>query len=120
MRLRFRAAFLSSLTVLLLCAAAPVRAQSSLSPGFAAGEAGLTPSERAGREIWFNATAGNARFHTYVFPQKLGVLIDWYRVLRAEGAASASHLGPDQRSRLLRARRADCPAKSMEETYGFE
>ena len=37
-------------------------------PGFYAGEAGLSPSERAGREIWYKATAGNARFHTYVFP----------------------------------------------------
>lgn len=32
-------------------------------PGFYAGEACLTPSERAGREIWYKATAGNARFH---------------------------------------------------------
>ena len=53
-------------------------------PGFYAGEAGLNPSEIAGREIWYKATAGNARFHTYVFQQRLGVLIDWYRVLRAD------------------------------------
>ncbi|HZA94650.1 MAG TPA: hypothetical protein VE421_00835, partial [Burkholderiaceae bacterium] len=36
-------------------------------PGFYLGEAQLTASERAGREIWYKATAGNARFHTYVF-----------------------------------------------------
>src|SRR5688572_12552806 len=34
-------------------------------PGFYAGEAGMTPSERAGREIWYKATAGNSRFHSY-------------------------------------------------------
>src|SRR5512139_1229432 len=47
--------------------------------GFYRGEAGLDPSERAGREIWYKATAGNKRFHTYTFPQRVGVLIDWYR-----------------------------------------
>src|ERR687890_335800 len=52
-------------------------------PGFHAGAEGLTPSQRAGREIWFKATAGNDRFHTYVFQQRLGVLIDWYRVLNS-------------------------------------
>ena len=56
-----------------------------LDPGFHAAGQGLTPSERAGREIWFKATAGNDRFHTYVFQQRLGVLIDWYRVLRSTG-----------------------------------
>src|SRR4029079_13570110 len=48
--------------------------------GFRLGEATLTPSERAGREIWYKSTAGNARFHTYVFQQRVGVLIDWFRV----------------------------------------
>ncbi|MGZ9092367.1 MAG: hypothetical protein ACXW3T_12475, partial [Rhodoplanes sp.] len=52
-------------------------------PGFYLGEAILNPSERAGREIWYKATAGNARFHTYVFQQRVNVLIDWYRVLNA-------------------------------------
>src|SRR3546814_2471925 len=40
--------------------------------GFYDGEAGLGPAERAGREIWYKATAGNARFHTYVFQQRIG------------------------------------------------
>lgn len=52
--------------------------------GFRLGEAGLTPAERAGREIWYKATAGNDRFHTYAFQQRVGVLIDWYRVLRGD------------------------------------
>src|SRR5215204_5956435 len=69
-------------------------------PGFYAGEAQLTPSERAGREIWYKATAGNARFHTYVFQQRINVLIDWYRVLNAKErgdrfAAWESSMTPD-------------------------
>ena len=45
---------------------------------------GLNASECAGRLIWFKATAGNERFHTYVFQQRIGVLIDWFRVLRSD------------------------------------
>lgn len=90
-------------------------------PGFYAGEAGLTPAERAGREIWYKATAGNARFHTYVFQQRIGILIDWFRILRA-----------DQRDQRFAAwgvindpgcctpGEAGCPAKSLDETYGFD
>ncbi|OYW24294.1 MAG: hypothetical protein B7Z49_03215, partial [Hydrogenophilales bacterium 12-63-5] len=39
--------------------------------GFHEAEAGLSPSARSGREIWFKATAGNARFHTYTFQQRV-------------------------------------------------
>lgn len=53
-------------------------------PGFYAGEAGLSPAARAGREIWYKATAGNSRFHTYVFQQRIGIMVDWFRVLRAD------------------------------------
>ena len=79
---RIAAGLLLALSMLWLPPA--LQAQSRLSPGFAAGEAGLTPSERAGREIWFFATAGNDRFHTYVFPQRLGAAIDWYGILNAD------------------------------------
>jgi hypothetical protein len=34
--------------------------------------------ELAGREIWFKS-APNERHHTYVFPQKLGIALDWNR-----------------------------------------
>ena len=81
---------LAALAVLVLPVAILIRVATSqpappapLDPGFHAAAEGLTPSERAGREIWFKATAGNDRFHTYVFQQRLGVLIDWYRVLRS-------------------------------------
>ena len=45
---------------------------------------GLSESECVGRLIWFKATAGNERFHTYTFQQRIGVLVDWFRVLRAD------------------------------------
>ena len=82
---------------------------------------GLNESECAGRLIWFKATAGNDRFHTYVFQQRVGVLIDWFRVLRA-----------DQRGDRFKAWGAindpgcctpgdpNCPAKSLDETYGLD
>lgn len=90
-------------------------------PGFQKGGEALSPSARAGREIWYKATAGNARFHTYVFQQRVGVLIDWFRVLRS-----------DQRQDRFRAWGAindpgcctpgspNCPAKSMDDTYGLD
>jgi hypothetical protein len=59
-------------------------AQSSLSPGYAAADAKYSPAERAGREIWFFATAFNDRFFTYSYPQRLGAAIDWYLVLGAK------------------------------------
>ena len=82
---------------------------------------GLSESACVGRLIWFKATAGNERFHTYVFQQRIGVLPDWYRVLRG-----------DQRDDRFRAwglindpscctpGDADCPAKNLDETYGFD
>lgn len=82
---------------------------------------GLDASQCAGRLIWFKATAGNDRFHTYVFQQRVGVLIDWFRVLRA-----------DQRDDRFRAwgiindpaccvpGSDNCPAKSLDETYGMD
>lgn len=82
---------------------------------------GLNASECAGRLIWFKATAGNERFHTYVFQQRVGVLIDWFRVLRS-----------DERDDRFRAwgiindpaccapGNPECPAKNLDETYGFD
>jgi hypothetical protein len=90
-------------------------------PGFYAGEAGLTPSERAGREIWYKATAGNGRFHTYVFQQRLGVLIDWYRVLNAkERDDRFAAWGLINDPGCCAPGSEGCPAKSLEETYGFD
>src|SRR3977135_242145 len=59
-------------------------AQSKLNPGYAAQDSRYNPSERAGREIWFFATAFNDRFLTYSYPQRLGGMIDWYLILAAK------------------------------------
>ncbi len=40
-------------------------------------------TELAGRMIWFKS-APNERHHTYVFPQKIGVAIDWSQAFLAE------------------------------------
>jgi hypothetical protein len=82
---------------------------------------GLTDAERVGADIWFNATAGNARFFTYVYQQRLGVMIDWYRVLKSEARNERFHRwglinDPD----CCRPGDPNCPAKSYEETYGFD
>jgi len=89
--------------------------------GFRLGEAALTPAEIVGREIWYKATAGNARFHTYVFQQHMGVLIDWYRVLRTEQRGQRFRTwglinDPD----CCTPGAPGCPATSPDETYGFD
>ncbi len=90
-------------------------------PGFYAGEAGLSPSERAGREIWYKATAGNARFHAYVFPQRVNVLIDWYRVLNAkERKDRFAAWGIINDPGCCVPGSDGCPAKSLDATYGFD
>ena len=96
-------------------------AQSTLSPGFKAEGAGLTPSAQAGREIWFHATAFNDRFYTYSYPQRLGAAIDWYRILAAENKrdlfqAWGAIPDPD----CCVPGDANCPAKGLDETFGFQ
>jgi len=100
-------------------AAAPVALQDH--PGFYEGEAGMTPAERAGREIWYKATAGNARFHTYTLQQRIGVLIDWYRVLRSdERGERFAAWGLINDPGCCTPGTKGCPAKSLDDTYGFD
>ena len=118
----------AALAVLVLPLAILIRVATSqpappapLDPGFHAAAQGLTPSERAGREIWFKATAGNDRFHTYVFQQRLGVLIDWYRVLRSSSRGERFKTwgiinDPD----CCTPGSPNCPKKSLDETFGFD
>lgn len=106
-------------------APAPIAVSPSASqpdnPGFYAGEDGLTPSERAGREIWYKATAGNARFHTYVFQQRIGVLVDWFRVLRSDQRDDRfAAYGLINDPGCCRPGTEGCPAKSLDETFGFD
>jgi hypothetical protein len=89
--------------------------------GFRLGEAGLSPSARAGREIWYKATAGNDRFHTYVFQQRVGVLIDWFRVLRSDERSDRfAAWGLINDPGCCSPGSANCPAKSPDETYGLD
>nr|ART38219.1 F307 [uncultured bacterium] len=89
--------------------------------GFHAVEAGLSPSARAGREIWFKATAGNARFHTYTFQQRITALIDWYGVLRGDHREDRfKSWGLINDPGCCTPGATGCPAKSYEETYGFD
>ncbi len=81
----------------------------------------LTPAELVGAKIWFNATGGNERFFTYVYPQRLGVLIDWFKVLQSEKREGRFHTwglinDPD----CCKPGDPNCPIKSLEETYGFD
>src|SRR5688572_10956851 len=114
-----RAGSLAALLAVLACLAAPPsRAQSVLSPEFAATNAGLTPTEAAGREIWMFATAFNDRFFTYTYPQRLGAAIDWYEILGADRRGDlfpAWGAVPDPDCCVPGA--PDCPARSAEETY---
>jgi mono/diheme cytochrome c family protein len=89
--------------------------------GFHEAETGLTPSARAGREIWFKATAGNARFHTYTFQQRVTALIDWFGVLRGDRRDNRFKTwGLINDPGCCTPGSADCPAKSYDETYGFD
>jgi hypothetical protein len=99
----------------------PVSASAAEHPGFYEDEAGLTPSERAGREVWYKATGGNARFHTYTFQQRIGVLIDWYRVLNSQDRLDRfAAWGLINDPGCCTPGTEGCPAKSLDETYGFD
>ncbi len=82
---------------------------------------GLSQSECVGRLIWFKATAGNDRFHTYTFQQRIGVLVDWFRVLRADQRDDRFWAwGIINDPACCKPGDPDCPARSAEETYGFD
>jgi hypothetical protein len=104
-----------------LAVAGPAAAQSLLSPGYAAGDARLTTSERAGREIWFFATAFNDRFYTYSYAQRLGGGIDWFRILAAKSKGDLFQgWGAIPDPDCCVPGDPNCPKKSLEETYGFQ
>ncbi len=99
----------------------PVSAQSMLSPDYVATEKTYTDSERAGREIWFFATAFNDRFFTYSYPQRLGAAIDWYAILGAPFKADLFQAWgaiPDPDCCIPGD--PNCPAKDLSQTYGFQ
>lgn len=89
--------------------------------GFYAAASDLTPSVQAGREIWYKATGGNGRFHTYVYQQRIGVWIDWFRVLRSDRRAERFKIWGLMNDPGCCTPGSDgCPAQSYEDTYGFD
>ena len=81
----------------------------------------LTPSERSGCKIWFFATAGNGRFHTYVLPQRMPVLLDWYRVLNSrERPDRFKAWGMINDPECCTPGTPGCPKKKLEETFGLD
>jgi hypothetical protein len=96
-------------------------AQSSLNPGFATSDSQYSPSARAGREIWFFATAFNDRFYTYSYAQRLGGAIDWFRILAANNKRDLFQgWGAIPDPDCCVPGDPNCPAKSLDETYGFQ
>lgn len=82
---------------------------------------GLNDSECVGRLIWFKATGGNERFHTYTFQQRIGVLVDWFRVLRADQRDDRFWAwGIINDPACCKPGDPDCPARSLDETYGLD
>jgi cytochrome c2 len=69
-------------------------------------------SEQDGCLIWFYATAGNGRFNTYVYQQRLGALIDWYDILKTQTR--------DDRFRRWGLINDQTCEAGGEETYGFD
>jgi hypothetical protein len=88
----------------------------------AAEEAPLTDSEKLGRLIWYNATAGNSRYHTYTLMQHLvGSNIDFGKYFTA---ANREHrfdkFGLINDPDCCTPGSAGCAAKTMDETFGFD
>src|SRR5262245_27551283 len=107
-----------ALLVALNAAAGPAQRRDA---GFHGGAAVLTRSQAAGREIWYQATAGNARFFAYVFPQRVGVFVDWYRVLRTDGREDRfAAYGLINDPGCCTPGAPGCPARSIDETYGLD
>jgi hypothetical protein len=123
-------AFVTAILVSYWYLAGPSVAQSTLSEGYAKTVETLDqkvkapdpkPSARVGSEIWFNATAFNDRFFTYSFQQRLGGAIDWFWVLGAKykpdifqrwgGIPDPDCCVPGD---------PNCPARSLDETFGFQ
>lgn len=84
-------------------------------------DSSLTSSELVGKYIWFCATAGNARFFSYTYPQRMAILIDWYKVLntrKRDGRFQDWGLMNDPD--CCKPGAPNCPARHMDDTYGFD
>jgi hypothetical protein len=89
-------------------------------------EAELSPSQLAGRDVWYKATAGNSRFHEYSFAQRIaGHRIDWFKFFNsAERGTRFNNWGlindPDCCSPGEDCRRKFNMQISADQTFGFD
>ncbi len=64
---------------------------------------------------------GNARFHAYVLPQRLPVLLDWYRVLNSRERADRYRAwGIINDPECCTPGAPGCPRKNLKETFGLD
>ncbi len=82
----------------------------------------LNPVEKAGREIWYKATAGNARYHTYSLPQRvIGYRLDWFKLLNSrERPHRFDNWGMINDPDCCAPGSPGCPATSPEQTFGMD
>lgn len=110
--------------ILLIASAAMLAAANEPSAGYKGNQCDdpkLSPAQRAGCKIWFYATAGNARFHAYVLPQRLPVLLDWYRVLNSKERGDRFRAwGIINDPECCTPGAKGCPKKSLAETFGMD
>ena len=109
------------LVLVFLLAASGARAASPAYQGNQCDDPKLSKAEQAGCKIWFYATAGNARFHAYVLPQRLPVLLDWYRVLNTKERPDRFRAwGIINDPECCTPGSPNCPKKSLAETFGMD
>ena len=111
-------------STLLLFGGAPPQTPPTGNAGFTGNQCddpAQTPEQRSGCKIWFFATAGNARFHAYVLPQRLPVLLDWYRVLNSRQRNDRFRAwGMINDPECCTPGAPGCPKKKLEETFGLD
>ncbi len=112
-----RMLLMAALAAALHAASAPEKAYK----GNQCDDPALTPEQKAGCKIWFFATAGNGRFHTYVLPQRLPVLLDWYRVLNSSERNDRFRAwGMINDPECCTPGSKGCPRKSLDDTFGMD
>jgi hypothetical protein len=84
----------------------------------------LNDQQKRGREIWFKATGNNDRFHAYVMAQKVGDhAMDFGRILQSvpkEKNKRFDNWGVMNDPECCHPGDDGCPARSTQETYGFD
>lgn len=81
----------------------------------------LSKDEQNGREIWYKATGGNQFFYTYSIQNRIGTFLDWFNVLDTRQRKSRfDDWGMINDPECCVPGSNGCPAKSYDETFGFD